>query len=79
MQQRGKINWCIYGIYVEDVYVMEATETLPGRREKRKQEIRDRIETVYEQLGILGRTNNSALLTAVTSYGSGRASQCAAA
>lgn len=33
-------------------------------------EIRDRIETVYEQLGLSGRTNNSALLTAVTSYGS---------
>jgi hypothetical protein len=34
-----------------------------------QQEIRDRFETVYEQLGIVGRTNNSALLTAVTSYG----------
>ncbi len=34
-----------------------------------QQEIRDRIETVYEQLGLVGRTNNNALLTAVTSYG----------
>ncbi len=34
-----------------------------------QKEIRDRIETVYEQLGLLGRTNNKALLTAVTSYG----------
>lgn len=34
-----------------------------------QQEIRDRIENVYEQLGLVGRTNNKALLTAVTSYG----------
>ncbi len=38
-----------------------------------QREIRDRIETVYEQLGIVGRTDNKAqnkaLLTAVTSYG----------
>ncbi len=34
-----------------------------------QQEIRDRIENVYEQLGLVGRTNNNALLTAVTSYG----------
>ncbi|MGI9473888.1 MAG: vWA domain-containing protein [Rubripirellula sp.] len=34
-----------------------------------QQEIRDRIETVYEQLGLVGRTNNKASLTAVTSYG----------
>lgn len=38
-----------------------------------QQEIRDRIETVYEQLGIVGRTENkakqTALMTAVTSYG----------
>lgn len=34
-----------------------------------QKEIRDRFETVYEQLGIVGRTNSSALLTAVTSYG----------
>ena len=34
-----------------------------------QQEIRDRIETVYEQLGLSGRTNNKALLTAVTSFG----------
>ena len=34
-----------------------------------QQEIRDRIESVYEQLGLSGRTNNKALLTAVTSYG----------
>lgn len=32
-------------------------------------EIRDRIENVYEQLGLLGRANNDALMTAVTSYG----------
>ena len=38
-----------------------------------QQEIRDRIETVYEQLGIVGRTESkttkTALMTAVTSYG----------
>ena len=38
-----------------------------------QKEIRDRIETVYEQLGIVGRTENkatkTALMTAVTSYG----------
>jgi hypothetical protein len=34
-----------------------------------QKEIRDRIETVYEQLGLVDRTNNKALLTAVTSYG----------
>lgn len=34
-----------------------------------QQEIRDRIENVYQQLGISGRTQNKALLTAVTSYG----------
>ena len=38
-----------------------------------QREIRDRIETVYEQLGIVGRTENkaqkTALMTAVTSYG----------
>lgn len=34
-----------------------------------QQEIRDRIENVYEQLGLVGRTNNNALLTGVTSYG----------
>jgi hypothetical protein len=33
-------------------------------------EIRDRIENVYEQLGLSGRTTSSALMTAVTSYGS---------
>ncbi len=36
-----------------------------------QQEIRDRFETVYEQLGLTGRTRNDALLTAVTSYGGG--------
>ena len=35
-----------------------------------QKEIRDRIENVYEQLGLVGRTNNKALMTAVTSYGS---------
>ena len=34
-----------------------------------QREIRDRIELVYEQLGLLGRTQNKALLTGVTSYG----------
>lgn len=34
-----------------------------------QKEIRDRIESVYEQLGISGRTANKALLTGVTSYG----------
>ncbi len=40
-----------------------------GSMKDDQKEIRDRIETVYEQLGLLGRTNNKALLTAVTSYG----------
>ncbi|MGB0599333.1 MAG: vWA domain-containing protein [Rubripirellula sp.] len=34
-----------------------------------QQEIRDRFETVYDQLGLSGRVKNDALLTAVTSYG----------
>jgi hypothetical protein len=34
-----------------------------------QKEIRDRIETVYVQLGLDGRSKNSALLTGVTSYG----------
>ena len=34
-----------------------------------QQEIRERVQNVYEQLGLLGRTNNGALMTAVTSYG----------
>ena len=36
-----------------------------------QREIRDRIETVYVQLGLDGRSKNNALLTAVTSYGQG--------
>ena len=34
-----------------------------------QQEIRDRIETVYEQLGLVGAPTTTRLLTAVTSYG----------
>ena len=34
-----------------------------------QQEIRDRIKNVYEQLGLLGRSNSGAFMTAVTSYG----------
>lgn len=34
-----------------------------------QKEIRDRIENVYEQLGLVGQVNSKALLTAVTSYG----------
>lgn len=40
-----------------------------GSMKDDQREIRDRIETVYEQLGISGRTGNKALLTGVTSYG----------
>ncbi|MCG8649977.1 MAG: hypothetical protein MI861_09090, partial [Pirellulales bacterium] len=40
-----------------------------GSMKDDQQEIRDRIETVYEQLGLVGRINNKALLSAVTSYG----------
>ncbi len=40
-----------------------------GSMKDDQQEIRDRIESVYEQLGISGRTGNKALLTGVTSYG----------
>lgn len=36
-----------------------------------QREIRDRFETVYEQLGLTDRVKNDALLTAVTSYGGG--------
>ncbi|MEM1067565.1 MAG: vWA domain-containing protein [Planctomycetota bacterium] len=36
-----------------------------------QQEIRDRFETVYEQLGLTDKVKNDALLTAVTSYGGG--------
>ncbi len=36
-----------------------------------QKEIRDRIETVYVQLGLDGRSKSNALLTAVTSYGQG--------
>tara|TARA_R110002049_G_scaffold27321_2_gene94064 strand:+ start:165866 stop:167767 length:1902 start_codon:yes stop_codon:yes gene_type:complete len=36
-----------------------------------QREISDRIETVYQQLGLDGRSKNSALMTAVTSYGQG--------
>ena len=36
-----------------------------------QQEIRDRIDTVYQQLGLDGRSRGNALLTAVTSYGNG--------
>lgn len=36
-----------------------------------QKEIRDRIETVYQQLGLDGRSQGTALLTAVTSYGQG--------
>ncbi len=40
-----------------------------GSMKDDQDEIRERIETVYEQLGLVGRVNNKALLTAVTSYG----------
>ncbi len=36
-----------------------------------QKEIRDRIDTVYVQLGLDGRSKNNALQTAVTSYGQG--------
>jgi hypothetical protein len=36
-----------------------------------QREIRDRIDHVYNQLGILGRGNSDGLLTAVASYGEG--------
>ena len=36
-----------------------------------QQEIRDRIERVYTELGLSGRANGGALTTAVTSYGEG--------
>jgi hypothetical protein len=36
-----------------------------------QREIRDRMENVYNQLGIVGETNGDALLTAVASYGGG--------
>ena len=40
-----------------------------GSMKDDQQEIRDRIETVYEQIGLVGRGKNDALLTAVTSFG----------
>lgn len=36
-----------------------------------QEEIRDRIDTVYQQLGLDGRSQGTALQTAVTSYGQG--------
>lgn len=36
-----------------------------------QRELRDQIANVYNQLGIVGNSNSDALLTAVTSYGSG--------
>ena len=36
-----------------------------------QREISDRIETVYQQLGLDGRSSNNALMTAITSYGQG--------
>jgi hypothetical protein len=42
-----------------------------GSMKDDQREIRDRIDQVYSQLGILGRDNSDALLTAVTSYGEG--------
>lgn len=47
------------------VWVFDQSESMKDDQ----QEIRDRIETVYEQLGLTGRDNNNALMTAVTSYG----------
>lgn len=36
-----------------------------------QQELRNRVANVYNQLGIAGKSNSDALLTAVTSYGNG--------
>lgn len=42
-----------------------------GSMKDDQQEIRDRVENVYTQLGITGGNHGDALLTAVTSYGKG--------
>ncbi|MFV1968251.1 MAG: vWA domain-containing protein [Pirellulaceae bacterium] len=42
-----------------------------GSMKDDQREIRNRVDHVYNQLGILGRDNSDALLTSVTSYGEG--------
>jgi hypothetical protein len=60
-----ELVWMLDESPVLAVWCFDQSESM---RDDQK-EIRDRIESVYEQLGLLGRTNNQALLTAVTSYG----------
>jgi hypothetical protein len=60
-----EIMWMMDKGPVIVVWVFDESESMKDDQ----QEIRDRIYNVYQQLGIYGRANNDALLTAVVSYG----------
>lgn len=62
-----EIMWMLDKGPVLVVWVFDESESMKDDQ----QEIRDRVENVYRQLGIYGRTSSEALLTAVTSYGEG--------
>lgn len=60
-----EIMWMLDKTSVTVVWVFDQSESMEDDRK----EIRDRVENVYNQLGIKGNNHGDALLTAVTSYG----------
>ncbi|MDG2221562.1 MAG: VWA domain-containing protein [Rubripirellula sp.] len=62
-----ELLWLLDGGPVMAVWCFDQSNSMKDDQ----QEIRDRFETVYDQLGLSGRFKNDALLTAVTSYGGG--------
>ena len=62
-----EIMWMLDKGPVTVIWLFDQSKSMEDDR----QEIRDRFELVYDQLGILGTANSNALMTAVVSYGSG--------
>ena len=62
-----EIIWMLEKGPVLAIWVFDQSESMKDDQ----QEIRDRFNNIYNQLGIVGTSNNDSLLTAVCSYGNG--------
>ncbi len=62
-----EIFWMLANSNVLVTWCFDQSESMKDDQ----QEIRSRIRHVYSELGLVGQTNNDALMTAVTSYGQG--------
>ena len=62
-----EILWMLDKSDVMVIWVFDQSESMKDDQK----EIRDRIEKVYSELGLIGGTESEHLLTAVTSYGAG--------